>query len=635
MINAAKKIMNRLNNYISSLLRKISIFKRLIVIFVVLAVFTSAFISLYSFNKYVKEIKTNIVKYLSLLVSNAVIEIEDSLKWYEGNAVNFYDDQKVLKAIEENSRLYQSENYMDNEVYKENLNLIGTNLSILKNGNRYIKNIQFVTPYEQYNMINKGFNRGGRIKDLEKFYSSEFYIGTKNANGYPVWFDSSEQASIFYENERDFYGYANIITLGISVFSYHKNEFLGVLIFNIDRNIFNKTLEGYSFYDDGNTFLVGTEGIIFGINPSLDAPLFPNNPERGEKIFHNDNGTIEQKVDDTNIFLSYKRVHGTEFYVAHVVKEDSLLQNAYTIRNRCIYLVFILIAICVVVTYYTTNSISDPVKKLIDFMKRQQEGNSKGVCPNSGNDEITYLVDKFNEMFCSMNDLIDKVYISEIKQKEYEISNKNAQLDALQMQINPHFLYNTLDIIRWESMYLANGESNVSNMIESFSRLLRMGLKVSDENVTLAYSLEHAKLYLTVINLRHTNKIELCIDLHLYPEVFYIPQFTLQPIVENAVVHAFNRKNTDKSILITGKLEDNSVVIMVTDNGDGMSEKELSSLKETLNNEQTSESIGLYNVNQRLKLCYGKEYSITIDSILGEGTRVSIRVPKGNYPVKQ
>ena len=617
-------------------LRRISIFKRLIVIFVVLSVFTSAFLSLYSFDQYVKEIKTNVVKYLSLLVSNAAIEIEDSLKWYEENAVSFYDDHQIIDSIEENSKLIKKDGYQENETYLNNRNLIGMKLTSLKNGNRYIKNIQFISPKEQYRMTNKdGFCRGGCVKYLDQFYESEIYQKIKNAQGYPVWFDTKEQTTLFYETERDFYGYGNIVTMGISVYSYHEKEFLGVLVFNIQRTIFSRSLEGYSFYDDGNTFLVGSEGILYGINPSVNAPLLPGENIPGNEIFHNDNGTLEQTIDETNTFLSYRKVAGTEFYVAHVVKEDSLLHNAYQIRNSCITLVLVLIAICIIVTYFTTNSISTPVKKLISFMKKQQEGEVTGICPNSGNDEITYLVDKFNEMLCSMKDLIQKVYVSEIKQKEYELSNKNAQLDALQMQINPHFLYNTLDIIRWESMYQANGESNVSNMIEAFSRLLRMGLKVSEENVSLAYSLEHAKLYITVINFRHTYKIILDFDMEISPDAYTIPQFILQPIVENAVVHAYNQDKPHKTIKISGRLEEGFLLITVADNGDGMSTEALIELQEALTKEEILDSIGLHNVNQRLKLRYGKEYGIMIDSILGEGTIVSIRVPIIDACVKQ
>ncbi|MEG2512365.1 MAG: sensor histidine kinase [Acetivibrio sp.] len=632
MRHTIKKITKKINSYITSLLRHVGIFKRLIVVFVVLSVLTSAFISLYSFDKYVKEIKTNIVKYLSLLVSNVVIGMDNSLNSYVDNAISFYDDDDILHALEVNNLMYQKGNKIDKQRHKENKQFIELRLNELQKGNKYIKSIQFVTPFEQYYMANKqGYNRGSSIKNLSEFYESIFYLDTKAANGYPVWFDSSEQANTFYKTESSLYGLANTFTLGIAVYNSKDRTFLGVLIYNIDRSVFNENLEEYSFYDDGNTYLVGTEGIIFGINPTLNAPILPADMIFKEQMFYGDSGTLERSVGDTNVFISYKQVLGTDFYVAHVVKESSLLKKAYSIRNECILLVLILVAISIIITYYTTNSISEPVRKLIYFMKKQQEGNLHEECPNSGNDEITYLVDKFNEMIYSMNNLIEKIYVAEIKEKEYEISNKNAQLDALQMQINPHFLYNTLDVIRWEAMYQANGENNVSDMIESFSRLLRMGLKLGGENITLESSIEHVALYLQVINFRHSNKIELHLDIQVDPVLFYIPPFTLQPILENAVVHAYNQKNVNKIIWINASVEAGILIISVEDNGDGMPEEKLNSLLIDLDDKQSSDRIGLCNVNKRLKLYYGEEYGLNIKSYLGKGTTVIVRLPADSY----
>ena len=131
---------------------------------------------------------------------------------------------------------------------------------------------------------------------------------------------------------------------------------------------------------------------------------------------------------------------------------------------------------------------------------------------NSGNDEITVLGERFNEMADKTNQLIEQVYLSEIRRQKLQLSWKNAQLDAMLMQINPHFLYNTLDIIRWEAMYEANGESKVTRMIEQFSKLCRMGMKAGGNTISLKESLEHAQVYLEVINFRHQEKIRFLTD---------------------------------------------------------------------------------------------------------------------------
>ena len=163
--------------------------------------------------------------------------------------------------------------------------------------------------------------------------------------------------------------------------------------------------------------------------------------------------------------------------------------------------------------------------------------------------------------------LIEQVYLSEIRRQEVSISWTNARLDALLMQINPHFLYNTLDIIRWEAMYEANGESPVTQMIEKFSQLYRMGMRTGGNTITLKEGIEHAKTYLEVINFRHREKIQLEIHVEPEEEQLYVPQFMLQPIMENAVVHAFGDASRGYRITIRAYREEEKLFIRIKDNG--------------------------------------------------------------------
>ena len=165
--------------------------------------------------------------------------------------------------------------------------------------------------------------------------------------------------------------------------------------------------------------------------------------------------------------------------------------------------------------------------------------------------------------------LIEQVYLSEIRRQEVSISWTNARLDALLMQINPHFLYNTLDIIRWEAMYEANGESPVTQMIEKFSQLYRMGMRTGGNTITLKEGIEHAKTYLEVINFRHREKIQLEIHVEPEEEQLYVPQFMLQPIMENAVVHAFGDASRGYRITIRAYREEEKLFIRIKDNGKG------------------------------------------------------------------
>ena len=227
--------------------------------------------------------------------------------------------------------------------------------------------------------------------------------------------------------------------------------------------------------------------------------------------------------------------------------------------------------------------------------------------------------------------LIEQVYLSEIRRQEVSISWTNARLDALLMQINPHFLYNTLDIIRWEAMYEANGESPVTQMIEKFSQLYRMGMRTGGNTITLKEGIEHAKTYLEVINFRHREKIQLEIHVEPEEEQLYVPQFMLQPIMENAVVHAFGDASRGYRITIRAYREEEKLFIRINDNGKGRSGEELEKLSLTMErNAFAEENIGLVNVNQRIRLFYGEGYGIRITSRIGEGTEIIISLPVRN-----
>ena len=242
--------------------------------------------------------------------------------------------------------------------------------------------------------------------------------------------------------------------------------------------------------------------------------------------------------------------------------------------------------------------------------------------------------DCFNEMAEKTSQLIEQVYLSEIRRQQISLSLKNAQLDALLMQINPHFLYNTLDIIRWEAMYEANGESRVTHMIEAFSRLCRMGIHAGSNTITLSEGIRHGETYLEVINFRHQYKIELEKDFSIDTEKVYVPPFMLQPLFENAVTHAFGDASKGCRIILKGRTDNGKLFITVADNGKGISPEECKKLNARMMepdaSQSSSESIGMVNVNQRIRLFYGTEYGIHVKSKENTGTEITITLPVRN-----
>lgn len=630
MIRTAKQ---KWNSLVTKQLRKVGIFKRLNISFLVLLLISALFLTFFSFFQYSREINLNLTRYTSMLVQNTRLKIQDTMEEYENMALNFYNDSRIIRAVSENSALPETRSPGQEQLFQTNTFLIENRLYSLRQNKKHIVNIQFVTPSRQYHMVeDNGFQRGGTIRDLDAFYKSDFYLVPQDKRGYPVWMDDKEQTGIFYKNEQVVYGFANIITMEIAVYEPNTRDFLGILLFNIDRSTFSDIETPSGNNDQGNIFLIGKSGVLTWFDPSIKSPSFPRIPELFEEMLQKRKSIEQIQLDRQNILLAYEQIPDTEMFACYIASLDALLAHSYHIRNLCVLVLIGTVIACFILSYYVTFSISDPLKKLNRVMKKTGSGKWTARYENSGHDEITALGDRFNEMAENTNQLIDQVYLSEIHRQKLQLSWKNAQLDAMLMQINPHFLYNTLDIIRWEAMYEADGESPVTEMIEKFSRLCRLGMKTGSNTITLKEGIEHASIYLDVINFRHSEKIQLFLETEVDDQSVYIPQFILQPIMENAVVHAFGDASSGYFIRIHSSACDNVLHILVEDNGRGMEKKELHSLQLSLNRDEApDESIGLVNVNQRIRLFYGESYGLQISSTPGKGTRIEILLPLRNH----
>lgn len=630
MIRTAKQ---KWNSLVTKQLRKVGIFKRLNVSFLALLLISALFLTFFSFFQYSREINLNLTRYTSMLVQNTRLKIQDTMEDYENMALNFYNDSRIIRAISENSSLPENRSPGQEQLFQTNTFLIENRLYSLRQNKKHIVNIQFVTPSRQYHMVeDNGFQRGGTIRDLDAFYKSDFYLVPQDKRGYPVWMDDKEQTGIFYKNEQVVYGFANIITMEIAVYEPNTRDFLGILLFNIDRSTFSDIETPSGNNDQGNIFLIGKSGVLTWFDPSIKSPSFPRIPELFEEMLQKRKSIEQIQLDRQNILLAYEQIPDTEMFACYIASLDTLLAHSYHIRNLCVLVLIGTVIACFILSYYVTFSISDPLKKLNRVMKKTGSGKWTARYENSGHDEITALGDRFNEMAENTNQLIDQVYLSEIHRQKLQLSWKNAQLDAMLMQINPHFLYNTLDIIRWEAMYEADGESPVTEMIEKFSRLCRLGMKTGGNTITLREGIEHASIYLDVINFRHSEKIQLFLETEVDDQSVYIPQFILQPIMENAVVHAFGDASSGYFIRIHSSACDNVLHILVEDNGRGMKKNELHSLQLSLNRDEApDESIGLVNVNQRIRLFYGESYGLQISSTPGKGTRIEILLPLRNH----
>jgi sensor histidine kinase YesM len=270
-----------------------------------------------------------------------------------------------------------------------------------------------------------------------------------------------------------------------------------------------------------------------------------------------------------------------------------------------------------------TRSFSKRVEKLIHKIKVAETGDLSITEKIEGNDEIAVLDRQFNTMLGKLDTLIKKNYIQQLEKKESEFRN-------LQLQINPHFLYNTLETI--SSIAAVKGVFLICDLCEKLGGNFRYSLgKNYGEFVTVKQELVHTQNYVYIQKTRFENKFDVFYNVDPEMEDKLVLRFILQPIVENAIVHGLSNNKGKGTLEISIKEINHMLVIKIEDDGAGMSQQKVEEISNYINDthqtEQTRQGIGIRNVNQRIQLACGIEYGITIESLQGRGSCFTITLP--------
>jgi two-component system sensor histidine kinase YesM len=288
-------------------------------------------------------------------------------------------------------------------------------------------------------------------------------------------------------------------------------------------------------------------------------------------------------------------------------------------RNALILTTLIIIAFALFVATIISHALTKPLKSLVRLMKRVQHGNLDVWQHSKYNDEIGMLGSHFNRMIIRVKDLLQEVSLTEKRKQK-------ADMRALQNQINPHFIYNTLESIRM--LAESNDDPRVAKLTYLLGLQMRYSIVRSEEAVTIRQELDHVRNYYQLLQIRFPDKFNLIIDV---PEKFLqlpVIKLVFQPIVENAVFHGLDQKIGLGTLSITAWSEPGNAAFCIEDDGIGMDEATLRSLNNNLQNGTESEifGIGLRNVNERIRLHYGSSFGLLVESELGVGTRVTLRI---------
>lgn len=325
---------------------------------------------------------------------------------------------------------------------------------------------------------------------------------------------------------------------------------------------------------------------------------------------------IDQKKNQENEYTILSETSSVTGWTACLYKPNSLIVWSVTpIIRIALIAVFVMTLMSVIVMMILTRFVTKRIRRLRSGMKEVEQGNFEVNITSDSRDEIGDLVNGFDSMLLQLNTLIKEVYEGRIKEKEYEMR-------ALQAQINPHFLYNTLSLINWKA--IEADAQDISKITLALSTFYRTSLNKGKNVMSLSDELRNMRSYLDIQLMMHDYEFDVEFDVDESIGQYQSLNLMLQPLIENAIAHGIDVKTDGRGKLtITGKEDGDLIVLTVADNGVGMSDEQAARILT-----EESKGYGVRNVNERIKLYYGEQYSLQIESKIGQGTKASIRIPK-------
>lgn len=390
---------------------------------------------------------------------------------------------------------------------------------------------------------------------------------------------------------------------------------LGGIIIDYDARGLAKAFRNYQQEMKGYIVVMTVDGRV--VYDSSDryptGKLFPY-------ISNLDMTSSSAQVGEEETFTNIK-ANSFGFLIAGFIPKSQIYSNVTGLRNTIVLITLLCVTAAIAFTYMTIINYSRRTQEIVRAMKKLQDGDLSVRITVGKEDELFEISTRFNQMCEDLSRHIDRVYKSEIKQKQ-------AELVAFQAQIKPHFLYNTLEAIRMRA--ISKEAHDVGEMIYLLGTLFKHSVK-SDTIVSLSDEIEYSRLYLDLFRIRYKNKFSYTIDIDSELLHYSVMKLSIQPLIENYIVHGIRLHREDNHLAIDARLDQEckTLIITIRDNGKGIDPGKLAEIRERISDplKHPSSSIGITNVNERLKIIFGNDYGLLIDSTVNEGTTVEMISP--------
>lgn len=392
-------------------------------------------------------------------------------------------------------------------------------------------------------------------------------------------------------------------------------QILGYMQINLSlshiRDLYDKQIDR----EQGLFFIIDPQRTILSTDSSQLIGQTLENKYLQPRIFAQNEGYYSAVIDGRDYLIEFSTIEQTGWKLINYIPMHSITRHSAEIKHVTVFSVMLSLLIIILFLLFFMIKVLKPLKQIRGLMKNLENENFSVSMNVQGNDEIAMLARSFNKMSRKLDELVNEVHVVKIRQKE-------AEIKALEQQINPHFLYNTLDLIYWVGRMEKAFET--SSLIQTLSQLYRIGLNRGSGFTLVRKELEYIEHYMIIQRKRFDNAITFQVSAE--PETLdcKVVKLILQPLIENAITHGIEPKGGFGSIEVRIYREDGTLIYEVADDGVGMDVSAAEQLNDQTNRNR---GVGLKNINDRIKLTFGNEYGLKIESRSGEGTKVIVKQP--------
>ena len=544
----------------------------------------------------------------SLILNNLSFNFDQYLRSVEIGALTAHMDSRLQNALENWGKTDSEKDYIQSLEYEDAIERFISSIEMT------IENVDSVQIFLDNRVFYSSFKRA--VYDVSNLSSEDWYQQTIEQRGRVVLFGTHEPFHRPNSNE-------SVISIARVINKSGTRNPLGVLLIDIRldslRNILNLSEDSnrnFIILDDTGKVVYASDLNQINSDKTLKTkiPLAISDSKE-------DSGSFYAEVEEVNSFFNYVTSPYSKWTVIQYIEEQEMTKHADLLRQVILWLALFSLAMAMLFMVILYSRVTKPIIFLSKQVKMIGSGKFDVNLTSERQDEFGGLYQGINKMVTDL-----KIYIE--RASYLKVQQQLAHYRALKSQVNPHFLANALESIQMKAVI--NKQRDIAEMIGLLGQLFRITIQSGKETITLEEELTHIRLYIQVQQMRFGERIQYVEKLAPHSDSIQIVHFSLQPLVENAIVHGLEHKLGTGVLEVSSTILGKDLLIMIKDNGVGIDNKQLEQLRTYLDetsNTLTEKHIGLKNVHEQIRYYFGNGYGVTIDSTLGTGTTVTVRIP--------